>query len=203
MKELNTSIFRITKILSPHSNIAPPTKVIKGKRLYFFYPSGEQVIYFLDEGTFLMKQSIDDKVISVILSPAIIGWSMVTLDGGELYLERVDYGKIRSIPFNTAMRIITAYERFDDVLTIVNTGFHALIDHCIGNHGDSLSIVHKMLRSLNQLPPDVKLRFSALSYISQRTSLSKSTIKRGLKQLQQQGLLTLERGKLHHLTEYN
>ncbi|MCL2898695.1 helix-turn-helix domain-containing protein [Brenneria tiliae] len=190
------SISRLTKMLSPHAHAAIPSEVVRGKRRYHLHSSGEQVIYFLDEGEFLIKRTRDNKVISVILSPTIVGWSLAALKSDDIYIERVDYGKIRCLPFNIALRVVTAYQRFDDVLIIINFWFHFLIDFCADNDGDSLSIVKNMLLSLNKLPPDVRRRYTALTFIAQRTSLSKSTIFRVLKKLQTEKLIELERGRL-------
>ncbi|WP_240629888.1 helix-turn-helix domain-containing protein [Brenneria alni] len=118
------------------------------------------------------------------------------IDQDIIYLEKVDYGKIRWMPLDVAMRIVTAYQRFDDVLKIVNFRFQLLVNHCVDNSGDSISVVEKTLRSLNQLPPDVRQRFTALTYLSQYTSLSKSTINRVLKRLQHDGMIALDRGRL-------
>ncbi|KAA8995378.1 hypothetical protein FJU30_24635 [Affinibrenneria salicis] len=200
MVDLEQSISRLTKMLSPHARSAIPTEVIKGKRRYHLRCAGEQVIYFLDEGEFLMKRTRDNKVISVILSPSIVGWSLAALEGDDIYIERVDYGKIRCLPFNIALRVVTAYQRFDDVLNIVNFWFHYLVNFCVDNDGDSVSIVKKMLISLNNLPPEVRQRFTALTFIAQRTSLSKSTIFRVLKKLQENELIELERGRLKKIS---
>ncbi|MCG8710751.1 helix-turn-helix domain-containing protein [Brenneria sp. 4F2] len=200
MVDLEQSISRLTKTLSPHARLANPTEVVKGKRRYHLHSDGEQFIYFLDEGEFLMKRTRDNKVISVILSPSIVGWSLAVLGGDDIYIERVDYGKIRCLPFDIALRVVTAYQRFDDVLRIVNFWFHYLVNFCVDNDGDSASIVKKMLISLNNLPPEVRHRFSALTYIADRTSLSKSTIFRVLKKLQQEKAIEMENGRLKNIS---
>lgn len=199
MVDLEQSISRLTKTLYPHTHSATPSEIVKGKRRYHLHTKGEQFIYFLDEGEFLMKRTRDNKVISVILSPSIVGWSQALLDCDDIYLERIDYGKIRCVPFDLAFRVVTAYQRFDDVLKIANFWFHYLVNFCVDNDGDSISIVEKMLVSLNNLPPEVRQRFSALTFIAERTSLSKSTIFRVLKKLQEEHIIELENGRLKQI----
>ncbi|RLM28249.1 hypothetical protein BIY29_00915 [Brenneria alni] len=196
MCDLAKSVFRLTKILSPHARTAHPTHVVRGKRRYHLLNAGKPRIYLIDEGVFLIRKTKDNKIVSVISSPTIVGWSIAMIDQDIIYLEKVDYGKIRWMPLDVAMRIVTAYQRFDDVLKIVNFRFQLLVNHCVDNSGDSISVVEKTLRSLNQLPPDVRQRFTALTYLSQYTSLSKSTINRVLKRLQHDGMIALDRGRL-------
>lgn len=64
-----------------------------------------------------------------------------------------------------------------------------------------MSVVEKTLKSLNQLPPDGRQRFTALTYLTQYTSLSKSTIIRVLKRLQHDGMIALERGRLMQFSD--
>ncbi|MEC5341968.1 helix-turn-helix domain-containing protein [Brenneria populi] len=200
MIDLENSINRLTKTLSPHTRLATPTEIVKGKRRYHMRSGGEQLIYFLDEGEFLMKRTRDNKVISVIVSPSIVGWSLAALGGNDIYIERVDYGKIRCLPLDIALRVVTAYQRFDDVLYIVNFWFHYLVNFCVDNDGDSISVVEKCLVSLSNLPPEVRRRFSVLTFISERTSLSKSTIFRILKKLQQEQVIEMENGRLKNIS---
>ncbi|WP_330519190.1 helix-turn-helix domain-containing protein [Brenneria sp. g21c3] len=147
-----------------------------------------------------MKRTRDNKVISVILPPAVVGWSLAVFGGDDIYIERVDYGKIRCLPFDLAFRVVTAYQRFDDVLNIVNFWFHQLVDFCVDNDGDSNFVVRNMLISLHNLPPDVRQHFSVLNYIAERSSLSKSTIFRILKKLQSENAIELERGRLKSIS---
>ncbi|MFP1914420.1 helix-turn-helix domain-containing protein [Lonsdalea quercina] len=200
MISLQQSISRLTKILSPHRQLAQPTEVVKGKRRYHFHVAETRLIYFIEEGEFLMKSAKDNRVICVLLAPCIVGWSTAIYGANEIYIERIDYGKIYCLPFDTALRVVTAYQRFDDVLNIVNYHFNSLLNYCVDNGGDSVSIVTKMLVSLERLPPDVRKRFTVLSFISQRTSLSKSTILRVIKKLQEAGSLTMSHGRLKSFT---
>ncbi|QTF09176.1 helix-turn-helix domain-containing protein [Brenneria izadpanahii] len=200
MVDLEQSISRLTKMLYPYTSSAAPSEIVKGKRRYHIHTENGKVIYFLDEGEFLMKRTRDNKVISVILSPSIVGWSQAVLGCDDIYLERIDYGKIRCLPFDLAFRVVTAYQRFDDVLNIVNFWFHYLVNFCVDNDGDSVSIVEKMLISLNNLPPEVRQRFSALTYIAERTSLSRSTIFRILKKLQEEQAIEMENGRLKKIS---
>ncbi|MFP1722550.1 helix-turn-helix domain-containing protein [Lonsdalea quercina] len=197
MISLLQSISRLTKILSPHRKLAQPTEVVKGKRRYHFHVAETRLIYFIEEGEFLMKSAKDNRVLCVLLAPCIIGWSTAIYGANEVYIERIDYGKIYCVSFDTALRVVTAYQRFDDVLNIVNYHFTSLLNYCVDSGGDSVSIVTKMLASLKRLPPEVRKRFTVLSFISQRTSLSKSTILRVLKKLQEDGSLTMSHGRLN------
>ena len=94
------------------------------------------------------------------------------------------------------MRIIFSHQMMGDVLYILSQRFTNMIYFISDNNGDATKEVCNAITRLQNLPDHIKKRFSALSLIGQTTHLSKSSISRVLKKLQDDGVLSLDKGHL-------
>ncbi len=194
--DINRCYARVIKEIMPFCQTATPDEVYKGKRRYDFNKEGEQLVFVIEEGDYFVKRRQDDKVIELITSPSVIGFLPALREDYPIYLERIDYGKISYITLKNCMRIIFSHQMMGDVLYILSQRFTNMIYFISDNNGDATKEVCNAITRLQNLPDHIKKRFSALSLIGQTTHLSKSSISRVLKKLQDDGVLSLDKGHL-------
>jgi hypothetical protein len=185
---------RIISTLSCYSNIAEPDEVVRGKRHYFLNKENCQRVFFLTEGDFLLRTLNENKIISIVSAPYVIG-ATPALEPTPLYLERVDYGVIKSIDYDQFWRVINYNNSHADVMNIIAGHYTDLMNYLMVSRSDAREQVIALLNMWKSLPMRLKDRYSVLYLLSNSSHLSKSTICRILKELKEEGELELENGR--------
>jgi hypothetical protein len=170
-------------------------KLSKGKQIFEFSDGARRKIFFVEEGDFLVKTKKDNKLITIVTGPFVIGL-VPTADTLPFYLEKVDNGKISSIDYNHFWSLVNYRELLPEAMSVISC-YHTEILSYIKTH-NSCAETHtrNMIERWNKYPSHIRKRFSLLYFLSNSSHLSKSTLCRVIKRLKDAGNLQLERGKL-------
>lgn len=188
---------RIIDRLGQYTQVANPDEISRGKRRYHFSHEEKRRVFFILEGDFLLKTTGENKMISILSAPCVIGVSPA-LDAPPLYLERVDYGKVCSIDYDQFWQLTMEQDLFGDVMSVLSGQYSDLMNYIMLSKSNSYDQVISLIERWQQIPPHLKRRFSALYLLEHSSYLSKSSISRVLKELKESGDLTLDRGRFSH-----
>lgn len=181
--------------LNGYAKPAKADRLCKGKRIYLFNKNGLKYVYFVAEGDFFLKSSENDKIISVISAPFVIG-AMPSLEPMPVYIEMIDYGKILSIEYDFFWSLVNNKSLYSDAMKVIS-GYHTDLMKFINTHNECTeTYVRALVERWDTYPCHIKKRFSLLFYIVNSSFISKSTASRIVKKLKEKGCVFLQNGKL-------
>lgn len=185
---------RIIDVLAGYTQIAEPDEISRGKRRYHLSKDNVRRVMFILDGDFLLKLKNGNKVLNIISAPFVVGVTPA-LEDPPVYLERIDYGKVSFIDYDTFWQLVFEKDLFNDAMSIVSGHYSDLMSYIQLPKGNSYDEVLSLIARWTKLPPHLKKRFSALYLIEHSSHLSKSSICRVLKELKEKGELELINGK--------
>lgn len=185
---------RIINALAGYAQVAAPDEISRGKRRYHLTKESIRRVMFILDGDFLLKLRNGHKVLNILSAPFVVGVTPA-LDEPPVYLERIDYGKVSYIDYDTFWQLVFEKDLFNDAMSIVSGHYSDLMSYIQLPKGNSYEEVLSLIGRWTQLPPHLKKRFSALYLIEHSSHLSKSSICRVLKELKEKGELELVNGK--------
>lgn len=185
---------RIIDALAGYTQIANPDEISRGKRRYHLTKDNVRRVMFILDGDFLLKLKNEHKVLNILSAPFVVGVTPA-LDEPPVYLERIDYGKVSFIDYETFWRLVFEKELFHDAMSILSGQYSDLMNYIQLPKSNSYDEVISLIDRWKKLPPHLKKRFSALYLIENSSHLSKSSICRVLKDLKDKGELELVNGK--------
>ncbi len=185
---------KIIELLLPVAHNSEPDEISRGKRRYTFLKKGQRVVYLLTEGDFFVKVREGNKIMSIVSAPLVTGFTPYQEDI-PLYLERVDYGKIKHVNYEVFWQCVKDHGVFDDAMTVMASQYTDLMQHISLNRYTSVSEVRALIQRWQEIPEHLKRRFSVMYLIENSSYLSKSSISRVLKDMREKGVIELEKGK--------
>lgn len=185
---------QIINLLLPYAENSEPDEISRGKRRYKFCKKEQRVVYLLLEGDFCLKVKGGNKILSIVSAPCVIGF-MPALEEIPLYLERVDYGKIKHVDYDFFWKSVKDKKIFEDVMKVMSGQYTDLMSHISMNKCTSADEVRSLVHRWQQIPEHLKKRFSVMYLIENSSDLSKSSISRVLKEMKENGEISLDRGR--------
>ncbi|WBV24053.1 transcriptional regulator [Pantoea piersonii] len=185
---------RIIDALAGYTQIAEPDEISRGKRRYHLTKDNVRRVLFILDGDFLLKLKSENKVLNILSAPFVVGVTPA-LDEPPVYLERIDYGKVSFVDYETFWRLVFEKNLFNDAMSILSGQYSDLMDYLQLPKSNSHDEVVSLIERWGKLPPHLKKRFSALYLLENSSHLSKSSIFRVLKDLKDKGELVLVNGK--------
>lgn len=185
---------RIIDALAGYTQIAEPDEISRGKRRYHLTKDNVRRVLFILDGDFLLKLKSENKVLNILSAPFVVGVTPA-LDEPPVYLERIDYGKVSFVDYETFWRLVFEKNLFNDAMSILSGQYSDLMDYLQLPKSNSHDEVVSLIERWGKLPPHLKKRFSALYLLENSSHLSKNSICRVLKDLKDKGELVLVNGK--------
>lgn len=185
---------KLIELLMPIAVNSEPDEISRGKRRYTFSKKGQRVVYLLTDGDFFIKVREGNKIMSIVSAPLLTGFTPYREDM-PLYLERVDYGKIKHVSYDVFWQCVKEHGMLDDAMAILALEYTNLMQHISLNRDTSASEVRALIERWQTIPEHLKRRFSVMYLIENSSYLSKSSISRVLKDMREEGTLALDRGK--------
>ncbi|EPV3677958.1 MULTISPECIES: helix-turn-helix domain-containing protein [Enterobacter cloacae complex] len=193
------------KIIVNHLNIirklndnAEPAKVdslSRGKRIYNFSCNDVKRVFFIIEGDFFLRSSETGKIIKVISAPFVIG-AMPSLEPLPVFIEMIDYGKIKSIDYHYFWSLVNYQGLLPDAMTVMS-GYHTDLMKFINSHNENNEKhVRTLVDRWKYHPGHIKKKISLLFFITNSTFMSKSTAARIIKRMKETGCINLKNGRL-------
>ncbi|MBI6550544.1 winged helix-turn-helix transcriptional regulator [Xenorhabdus lircayensis] len=194
IKPLN-SFKKIIGALLPHSepiafDLPTQGKIIKIENEFAKF-------FLLEEGHVNIRRINDDLIIATFFSPHVIGLSFYS--GAEIYysIELGPHCKIHQIPRVSALNAIKKHDLYREWMRIISykIAFLYARDISIFRHGTK-EVVCSLLSRLMTLPDEFRENTSAVKYIEQRCTISRSCIQRILSSLKKEGCIEIIDGYL-------
>ena len=186
---------RLNDYFTPHTRLAEPDEISRGKRRYYLSSKGSRRVFFIIEGDFLLKMPSENKILNIFSAPFVVGINPC-LDVPPLYLERVDYGKVSYIDYDFFWETVLEKGLLNDAMKVMSQHYSDLMDYIMLNKSGTYAQVVSLIERWQKLPPHLKRRFSVLYLIEHSSYMSKSSISRVLKELKDCKKIVLERGRL-------
>ncbi|MCX8958748.1 transcriptional regulator [Erwinia psidii] len=185
---------QLIDLIAPYAENSEPDEISRGKRRYKFYKNGTRVVYLLLEGDFCLKIKGNNKILNILSAPYIIGF-IPSSQEVPLYLERVDYGKVKHIDYDTFWRLVNENNMIDEAMNVISAQYADVVEMISLNKSTSSEEVRSLVRRWQQIPPHLQKRFSVMYLIENSSDLSKSSISRVLKEMKESGEISLDRGR--------
>jgi len=175
----------------------PPLPLKKKKKISFDYNGGNN-IFFITQGSTEIHRCSDEKIVITIEAPSVIGLTRLFGCEGYHYLSTLDEQiMVHPVSADEAIMHIEKHGLWRDVSDIL-----AYVTNLYYNRDESVfapsaySIVKAHLEMLWELPAPVRLKTSAFDYIISRNIISRSTLHKIFRELEQGGYITIFRGVL-------
>ncbi|WP_374050653.1 helix-turn-helix domain-containing protein [Xenorhabdus taiwanensis] len=198
MKRLVKPVNSFKKVLDallPHSelikaDLSTQKKVIKIESEFAKF-------FLLEQGCINMRRINDNLIIATLFSPYIIGLSFYS--GAENYysIELGESCKLYQIPRVSALNTIKKHDLYREWMRIISYKISflyardiSLFRHC------NREVVCSLLSRLMTLPTEFRENITAIKYIEQRCTLSRSCIQRVLFSLKKEGCIEIIDGYL-------
>ncbi|WP_348986475.1 helix-turn-helix domain-containing protein [Xenorhabdus sp. SGI240] len=153
--------------------------------------------FLLEQGYINMRRINDNLIIATFFSPYIIGLSFYS--GAEIYysIELGESCKIYQIPRVSALNAIKKHDLYREWMRIISYKISFLYarDISLFRHGNK-EVVCSLLSHLMTLPTEFRENITAIKYIEQRCTLSRSCIQRMLFSLKKEGCIEIIDGYL-------
>lgn len=190
----------IIKKLNDYAKQANIDRLYRGKRIYHFNNNDEERVFLLIEGDFFLRTSKSGKIIKVISAPYVIG-AIPSSEPMSLFIEMIDYGKIKQLEYNYFWRLVNYQKLLSDTMKVMSE-YHADIIKFIDEHNENNEEhVQALVNRWKEQPPHIKKKISLLFYITNSSFISRSTASRIIKRMKETGLINLKNGRIVSLKQ--
>ncbi|MCT4706190.1 helix-turn-helix domain-containing protein [Enterobacteriaceae bacterium H16N7] len=196
------SINRLLTILTP---LGRTVEAVARKKLGW-HINGQPVIYAHLKGELSVSRVADGILVATVLEPHIFGIAEVMQPLKAYQLRAETQSVLSRIDGDVALKAIEKYGLWRDVAEVLSfhTNSMAYRDMQIVNR-NTYQIIRYYLMELEQLPEEIRMRVSILSYIQERTGLSRSSILNTISSLKKDKHIVFARGgyllELHNLPD--
>lgn len=154
-------------------------------------------VYYLISGEVEVRRKSDDIIVINIESPAIIGLTSLYEESSYHYLKTIMPSNLISISKSDAVNIIDSENLWKSAFKIVSMAAFSYYkrDELIIST-NVYSIIRRYLLILENLPEDEKNDISLFDYILKRTTISRSSLNKILRDLVEGGYISINRGRL-------
>jgi CRP-like cAMP-binding protein len=162
-----------------------------------FRSQNKQYVYYLTEGEVDMHREVDDILLLTMQAPKILGLSLLNSDECFHYMKTTKNSKLIAIEQAHFCEVIEANNLWKEVFTItssiVKSYFKRDERFCSKSVYD---VIKNNLEVLWDSPPGERKKTSIFKYILSRSDMSRSSLSKVLKDLNDGGYITISRGKL-------
>ncbi|MBD2786265.1 helix-turn-helix domain-containing protein [Xenorhabdus sp. DI] len=189
------SFKKVIETLLPYAELITTGLSTQGKLINI--ESEFAKFFLLDQGYVNIRRINDNLIIATFFSPHIIGLSFYS--GGETYysIELGENCKIFQIPRISALNAIKKHDLYREWMRIISYKISFLYarDVSLFRHSNR-DVVCSLLSRLMTLPKEFRENITAIKYIEQRCTLSRSGIQRVLLALRKEGCIEIIDGYL-------
>ncbi|KOY60674.1 hypothetical protein AM629_18065 [Photorhabdus heterorhabditis] len=194
-KKIIINHINIIRRLNDYAESAKVDRFSKGKRIYNFSSNDAKRVFFIIEGDFFLRSSETGKIIKVISAPFVIG-AMPSLEPQSVFIQMIDYGKIKSLDYNYFWSLVNYQGLFPDAMKVMS-GYHTDLMKFINGHKESNEEhVRTLVDRWKYHPCHIKKKISLLFFITNSSFMSKSTAARIIKRMKETGCINLKDGRL-------
>ncbi|MBE4810073.1 MULTISPECIES: helix-turn-helix domain-containing protein [unclassified Enterobacter cloacae complex] len=151
----------------------------------------------LYSGTCLVKRSSDSLVLSTITAPCLVGLHDIYHEKSDVLIHAVsdiEYGITKAKDFFNFVDENHLWKEISYMLMISTTRFSEYQKETVGI--SNYELICNLLMSLNNESFEIRATTSALEYIQERSSLSRSGIMKILASLRDGGYIVIKKGLL-------
>ncbi|MBL5841173.1 helix-turn-helix domain-containing protein [Enterobacter asburiae] len=195
---LNSKLESIARISATVESISNKSIIYAApKQCLYFEKDKQNWIYLLTNGEVNICRLSDDLVVHTLTAPAIIGITSLFNNNYYHYIStNVDSSFLR-VGKSDFTNIMDEYNCWKDVCLLVceNAQLYYKRDELVYS-SKVYGVVKNHLEALWSMPEESRKNISIFSFILSRTSISRSSLNKILKDLRKGGYITLNRGKL-------
>jgi len=185
----------LIKLLSPSLEFV----TIKPGRRLFYHVDGIRMCYFIRSGLSRVCRDKDEIVMSSLPAPNIAGFAneSTSAKNSALFIEAISECEVASICTEDARKLVSDYNAWELMVEHLTKVSNILFTHYVMMTASSAyEIIRYHLIDLMSQPLEIRNSVSAVTYILQRTRLSKNSVMKVLAQLKKGGYIKLENGLL-------
>lgn len=179
--------------LTPHANRVET----KNRQSLNYIAGGEHHCFLLHKGSVTLYRNVDGMVLNSESAPYIFGISTQLLESDYLYIRTQESSEISVLSIEEANKIIAREDLWQSLSTLLIYTATRVYDHCTKISSlSSYEIICYQLYELMNETAEVRNSVSIVSYIKNRTFLSRSSIMKILAQLKTGNYIVTEKGLL-------
>lgn len=183
----------LMKNLNPFSNKLET----KDGQLLNYTSGGERHCFLLHKGTVLLYRKIDGMVLNSESAPYVFGLSTQLTEPDYLFIRIHESSEVSYLPLEEANKIIERGNLWKSLAHLLIFTATRVYDHCAKISAlSSYEIICYQLYELMYETEEIRENISTVSYVMNRTFLSRSSIMKILAQLKTGGYITMEKGIL-------
>lgn len=191
-------IERLLKNLSPASNKLET----KNKQLLNYSVGKQHNCFLLHKGSVTLYRSIDGMVLNSESAPYLFGISTQLLESDYLYIRTQEGSEVSVISIEEANQIIAREDLWKSLSTLLIYTATRVYDHCTKISSlSSYKIICYQLYELMNETKEIRDSISVVSYIKNRTFISRSSIMKILAQLKAGGYIVTDKGLLKSIND--
>lgn len=162
-----------------------------------FRAQNKHYVYYLTEGEVDMHREVDDILILTMKAPKILGLSLLQSDDCFHYMKTTRNSKLIAIEQTHFSALVEANDLWKEVFTITSSLMKSYFRRDERFCSKSVyAIIKNNLEILWASPPVERKKTSIFKYILSRSDMSRSSLSKVLKDLNDGGYITISRGKL-------
>lgn len=199
LNKVNISTRSMNSVQGLFESLRTFTGIKTGKETQRFIldKDGERMCFMLYSGTCLVKRSSDSLVLSTITAPCLVGLHDIYHEKSDVLIHAVsdiEYGITKAKDFFNFVDENHLWKEISYMLMISTTRFSEYQKETVGI--SNYELICNLLMSLNNESFEIRATTSALEYIQERSSLSRSGIMKILASLRDGGYIVIKKGLL-------
>lgn len=153
--------------------------------------------FLLIKGTVSLHRKSDGLVINSESAPYVIGLTQTYLKWDYFFIHSQDNATLASLDINDAWRLIDENKKWKEASYVILYSMGRIYEHCMNiTSYTSYDVIRYQLYELMKEPTTIRLFTSAVSYIQERSFVSRSSIMKILSQLRIGGYIKMNKGVL-------
>lgn len=162
-----------------------------------FRMQNKQYVYYLTEGEIDMHREVDDILLLTMRAPKILGLSLLSSDDCFHYMKTTKNSKLIAIEKNHFRELVETHNLWKEVFTITSSLMKNYFKRDERFSSKNVyDVIKNNLEILWESPPLERKKTSIFKYILSRSDMSRSSLSKVLKDLNDGGYITISRGKL-------
>lgn len=173
------------------------SKCGKESQRFSLEKDGKRMCFLLYSGTCVVRRSIDSLILSTITAPGIVGLHDIFHEKSEVMIHAVsdiEYGMTKVDELFCFVENNHLWKNMTYMLMLSTTRFSEYQQETVGV--SNYELICNLLTSLNSEIFEIRATTSALEYIQERSSLSRSGIMKTLSTLRDGGYIVIKKGLL-------